>query len=64
MSDKTQTGPVMDGSNDATNEKLSGLIEQVDHDNGSEGAESTADHLRDRMGETEVEPEDRGDTED
>lgn len=65
MSDNTQTGPIMDGSNDATNdEKLSGLIEQVDHDHGSEGAESMADHLRDRMAETDVGPEDQGDTED
>lgn len=65
MSDNTQSGPIMDGSNDATNEeKLSGLIEQVDHDHGSEGAESMADHLRGRMAETEVELEDRGDTED
>lgn len=59
MSDNTQPGPIMDGSDDATNEeKLAGLIEQVDHDHGSEGAGSMADHLRDRMAETEVEPED------
>lgn len=65
MSDNEQTEPVMDGATDATNhEKLSGLIEQVNHDHGTEGAASMADHLRDRMDETGVEPEDDGDTED
>lgn len=55
----------MDGATDATNhEKLSGLIEQVNHDHGHEGAASMADHLRDRMDETGVEDEDRGETED
>lgn len=63
--DAEQTEPVMDGATDATNhEKLSGLIEQVNHDHGHEGAASMADHLRDRMDETGVEDEDRGDTED
>lgn len=65
MSDHTQNGPVMDGSDDATkHEKLEGLIEQVDHDHGDEGAGAMADDLRDRMDETKVEPEDGGDTED
>jgi hypothetical protein len=65
MSDNEQTEPVMDGATDATNhEKLAGLIEQVNHDHGSEGAASMADHLRDRMDETGVEHEDEGDTED
>lgn len=59
MSNEAQTGPVMDGSDDATNhEKLAGLVEQVDNDHGAEGAGSMADHLRDRMEETKVEPED------
>ena len=58
--DAEQTEPVMDGATDATNhEKLSGLIEQVNHDHGHEGAASMADHLRDRMDETGVEDEDR-----
>jgi hypothetical protein len=62
MSDNEQTRPMMDGSEEATNhEKLSGLIEQVTNDHGDEGAESMADHLRDRMDETKVEDEDRGD---
>jgi hypothetical protein len=65
MSDHTQDQPVMDGSDDATNhEKLAGLVEQVDNDHGDEGAGAMADHLRDRMEETEVEPEEGGDTED
>lgn len=53
----------MDGSTDATaEEKLAGLIEQVDHDHGGEGAGAMADHLRDRMAETAAEPEEPGDT--
>jgi len=65
MSDSTQNGPVMDGSDDATNhEKLAGLIEQVDHDHGGEGAGAMADHLRDRMEETKVQDEEPGDAED
>lgn len=65
MSDSTQNGPVMDGSEDATDhEKLAGLIEQVEHDHGGEGAGAMADHLRDRMKETEVEDEDSSATED
>lgn len=62
MSDNEQTHPMMEGSEEATNgEKLSGLIEQVEHDHGDEGAESMADHLRDRMEETKVEDEEGGD---
>jgi hypothetical protein len=62
MSDSTQSEPVMAGSDDASNEeKLAGLIEQVDQDHGAEGAGAMADHLRDRMEETKVEPEDLGD---
>lgn len=65
MNDKEQTEPVMDGATEATNhEKLSGLIEQVNHDHGHEGAAAMADHLRDRMDETGVEHEDGGDVED
>ncbi|WP_144765047.1 hypothetical protein [Curtobacterium sp. 9128] len=65
MSNEEQTEPVMDGAGEATNhEKLSGLIEQVNHDHGGEGAAAMADHLRDRMDETGVEPEDDGDVED
>jgi hypothetical protein len=63
MTDETQTEPVMGGSDDATNkDKLAGLIEQVEHDHGDEGAGAMADHLRDRMAETEVVPEDPADT--
>ena len=55
MSD-TQNGPVMDGAEDASNDdKLSGLIEQVDHDHGDEGAGAMADALRDRADETDTE---------
>lgn len=58
MSTDDQTTPLMDGSDDATNdEKLAGLIEQVDNDHGDEGAGAMADHLRDRMDETKVDPE-------
>ncbi|MCA5923158.1 MULTISPECIES: hypothetical protein [Curtobacterium] len=65
MSDNEQTEPVMDGATEATNhEKLQGLIEQVDHDHGDEGAGAMADHLRDRMDETGVEAEEGGDGED
>lgn len=54
----------MAGSDDATNqEKLEGLIEQVDHDHGDEGAAAMADHLRDRVEETGVEVEDTAETE-
>jgi hypothetical protein len=54
-----QTEPVMDGAGDATNdEKLSGLVEQVEQDHGAEGAGVMADHLRDRLAETGVEAED------
>ncbi|MCJ1674732.1 MULTISPECIES: hypothetical protein [unclassified Rathayibacter] len=55
MSD-TQNGPVMDGAEDASNDdKLGGLIEQVDHDHGDEGAGAMADALRDRADETDTE---------
>lgn len=65
MSDKSQSGPVMDGSDDASNsDKLAGLIEQVDHDHGGEGAGAMADELRDRLEETKAVPEDPGDLED
>ncbi|MBD8704547.1 hypothetical protein SOM11_06565 [Frigoribacterium sp. CFBP9039] len=65
MTEKKQTEPVMDGATEATNdEKLSGLIEQVEQDHGHEGAGAMADHLRDRMDETKTEPENAGDTED
>jgi hypothetical protein len=53
MSDDKQTEPVMDGATEATDdEKLSGLIEQVEADHGDEGAAAMADHLRDRVDET------------
>jgi hypothetical protein len=56
MSDTEQNEPVMGGSDDASNdEKLSGLIEQVDHDHGDEGAGAMADALRDRADETDTE---------
>lgn len=56
MSDTEQNQPVMDGADDASNdEKLSGLIEQVDHDHGDEGAGAMADALRDRADETDTE---------
>ncbi|NQX13292.1 hypothetical protein HQQ80_16825 [Microbacteriaceae bacterium VKM Ac-2855] len=65
MTQNTQDEPVMAGSNDATNEeKLGGLIEQVEHDHGDEGAAAMADHLRDRAEETKVETEEPADTED
>jgi hypothetical protein len=65
MSEKEQSEPVMAGSGDATNEeKLHGLIEQVEQDHGDEGAAAMSDHLRDRMAETGVEPEDPADAED
>ncbi|KQQ05727.1 MULTISPECIES: hypothetical protein [unclassified Rathayibacter] len=51
-----QNQPVMDGADDASNdEKLSGLIEQVDQDHGAEGAGAMADELRDRADETDTE---------
>ena len=60
-----QNEPVMDGANDATNEeKLHGLIEQVEHDHGDEGPAAMADHLRDRMAETGAEPEAPGEVQD
>lgn len=60
-----QNEPVMDGANDATNEeKLHGLIEQVEHDHGEEGPAAMADHLRDRVAETGAEPEEPGDVQD
>ena len=56
MSENEQTGPVMDGAEDASNdEKLSGLVEQVDHDHGAEGAGAMADELRERADETDTE---------
>jgi hypothetical protein len=59
-----QARPMMEGSEDATNhEKLAGLVEQVDNDHGHEGAGSMAEHLRDRMEETKVAPEEAGDSE-
>ena len=65
MSDDTRNEPVMAGSTDASDhEKLAGIIEQVDNDHGGEGAAAMADHLRDRVAETEAAPEDSGDTED
>ena len=65
MTTNDQTEPVMDGSTEATNdEKLAGLVEQVDADHGDEGAGAMADHLRDRLDETKVEPEQGGDSED
>jgi cysteinyl-tRNA synthetase len=63
MSDETQNEPVQAGSGDATNDqKLRGLIEQVDKDHGDEGAAAMADHLRDRLDETGIEAEDGGDS--
>ncbi len=57
-----QHHPVMDGAEEATNEeKLHGLVEQVEHDHGHEGAAAMADHLRDRAAETGVETEEPSD---
>ena len=54
-----QSEPIMDGATDATNEeKLHGLVQQVQHDHGDEGPGVMADHLRDRLDETGVEAED------
>ena len=54
-----QSEPIMDGATDATNEeKLHGLVQQVQHDHGDKGAGVMADHLRDRLDETGVEAED------
>jgi hypothetical protein len=62
MSDNTQSEPIMDGSDDATDkEKLAGLIEQVEQDHGDEGPGAMADHLRNRMAETEVLSEEQAD---
>jgi hypothetical protein len=62
MSDSTQSGPIMDGSDDATeSEKLHGLIEQVEADRGDEGPGAMADELRDRLETTKAEPEEPGD---
>ncbi|PPF71592.1 MULTISPECIES: hypothetical protein [unclassified Rathayibacter] len=56
MSDNEQNSPVMDGAEDASNdEKLGGLIDQVEHDHGAEGAGAMADALRDRADETDTE---------
>ena len=64
MSDNTQDAPIMDGSDDAGDQdKLSGLIEQVDEDHGGEGAGAMADELRDRTAETAVGTEEPGDAE-
>ena len=53
----------MAGSTDASEqEKLAGLIEQVEADHGDEGPGAMADHLRDRMEETKAEPEEPGDS--
>ena len=65
MSENTRSEPVMAGSDDASNkDRLAGLIEQVEHDHGDEGAGAMADHLRNRMEETAVEPEEPGDVAD
>ena len=55
----------MDGADDASERsKLAGLIEQVEQDHGDEGAGVMADHLRNRVAETQAEPEEPGDSED
>jgi hypothetical protein len=55
MSENTQDQPVMAGSDDASNdEKLGGLIDQVEQDHGDEGAGAMADALRDRADETDT----------
>ena len=57
-----QNEPVMDGSGDASDEdKLAGLIEQVEADHGDEGAGAMADELRDRLPETAAAPENPAD---
>ncbi|MFD1721452.1 hypothetical protein [Amnibacterium endophyticum] len=61
MSDETQDEPVMDGAQDATDqERLSGLIEQVEADHGDEGPGAMADALRDRLPETRQGDQDAG----
>ena len=44
--------------------ELGDLIEQVDNDHGEDGAAAMADQLRDKMPETEREPEAPADLED
>lgn len=57
MSDDTQTAPIMDGSDDATDEqKRAGLVEQVDNDHEGETAGAKAERLRERLDETGVDP--------
>lgn len=43
---------------------LRALIEEADEQHGDDGAAAMADHLRDRVEETEAEPEEPGDRED
>jgi len=55
----------MDGADDASSDdKLAGLVEQVDNDRGSQGAAAMADELRDRTAETRAADESTADTED
>lgn len=59
MSDNTQSGPVMAGSTDASDQdKLAGLIDQVEQDNSGEGARAKDTQLRARMDEANVDAED------
>lgn len=61
MDDDSRGGPAGDGTDE---DDLSRLIEQVDDEHGGEGAGAMADHLRNRVAETEAAPEEPGDTED
>ena len=58
MSDHTQNGPVMDGATDASDqEKLDGLVEQVDHDHQGDAAGTAEEDLRTRIDETDTQTE-------
>lgn len=58
MDTTPQTGPVMDGSDDATNaERLAGLRQQVESDLAGATDDEKAGHLRVRMDETDVQDE-------
>lgn len=57
MSDSKQTAPIMDGSDDATDEeKRAGLAEQADHDRAGQGAGARADEFRKRLNDTDIDP--------
>lgn len=58
MSESTQSEPVMDGSDDATEaDKRAGLAAQVEQDHADESDAAKAGHLQDRIAEADVEPD-------